>query len=402
MAVARQGTHHVHGLDLAPIADLAVVGTFAGPADAERRGRLVRWLDDEIARRRAAPDNEAVPILIVIDDLGGPARAHDPVRDAAIHDRFGRIWADGPAVGVTVAVSVRRAADLLPAMAATVGTVLLHRTADQGEALRFNVKAALGEFPAGRAGRASDGAHVHVIRDGASIAAGVAAFAGPQPPGAPHDVGELTAVVPFDHADVGVVLANQVAHLTVAIADRDLRGHALVLHHGEHALVIGPPRSGRTNTLAAIYRAAGGAAIVVGDGPLARQCGVVPSMPAVLDSAIQGRGATLVLVDDATDVEDPTGALAALVTAPPPGVHVVAAVRPDRLRGAYGHWATEIRVSRRGILLRPDPMDADLLGGQLPARLALPALPGRGVVMGDAVMEIVQVVLADEAAQSTS
>ncbi|MEM7140607.1 MAG: FtsK/SpoIIIE domain-containing protein [Actinomycetota bacterium] len=402
LAAARVDRVHLHAIDLAgdlaPLAGLEAAGTVAGPVEGVRRARLLRWLDDEVARRRGDPDADAPRLLVLVDDLGGLARAHDPVREPEIHDRFARIWSDGPGVGVTVAASVRRGADLPPALAASVDTVLLHRSADPGDAMRFGQRASLADLPPGRAVRAGDGRHVQVALDALTIAEAVDAFGGAAPERPPHDVGELPAEIGVSHPAVGLSVLDDAVTVTIAVGDRDLTGQPLRLFDGEHALVIGPARSGRTNTLAAMHRAAGDAAIVVGDGALARRCGVIPTMPATLDTAIQGRGATLVLVDDATDVDDPTGALAALVVAPPPGVHVVAAVRPDRLRGAYGHWVTEIRASRKGVLLRPDPMDADLLGAQLPPRLTLPPHPGRGVIVDDA-MEVVQVVRVD---QSTS
>ena len=77
---------------------------------------------------------------------------------------------------------------------------------------------------------------------------------------------------------------------------------------------------------------------------------------------------------------------------------MIAAVRPDRLRAAYGHWVSEIRASRVGILLRPEPMDGDLLGASLPPRLALPPVPGRGVAVVDGEIDVVQVVSADQSA----
>lgn len=398
LSVARGGAHHIHAIDLASGAlsvldRLAAVGTVVAPADADRRVRLVRWLDDELSRRRGAPAPTDPPVLVVIDDFGGLARAHDPVRDPAIHERLHRVWADGPAVGITMAVSLRRAADLPADLAATAATVLFHRCADPGDGLRFAVAQPLADLPAGRAVRAADGASLQVVVDGDDLAVAVeSAAAAPPPPGDPFRAGILPSEIAVTHPDVGIELTPVRTTVTVAIADGDLRGHPLALHARQHVLVIGPARSGRTTTLAAIAHAAGDAAIVVGDGELARRTGSVPTTPAALDSALQGRGAALVLVDDATDVVDDGGALARLIDRAPVGFHVVAAVRPDRLRAAYGHWVSELRASRTGFLLRPDPVDGDLLGVSLPVRLTLAGLPGRGIAVCDAVTEVVQVV----------
>jgi len=207
-------------------------------------------------------------------------------------------------------------------------------------------------------------------------------------------VGELATEIPWVDADPGVDLSIRGASLRFAVADRDLAPAVLRLHPGEHALVLGPARSGRTMALATIARAAGRHAVVVGD-ELARRSGVAATGPAAIVAAIVDRGPTLLLVDDALEVEDPRGELSRLILNPPRGFHVVASARPDRYRSAYGHWSAEIKGSRAGLLLRPDPLDGDLLGHPLPGRLDLPPVPGRGILIADAAAEVVQVVMPD-------
>ena len=104
---------------LSPLLGLPHVGSVIGPTDADRRTRLLRLLDEEIVARRSGVVAAAPEIVLVIDDLAGLSRAHDPVRDHEPHDRLSRIWSDGPTVGVRVAASVTRAADLGPDQAAT-------------------------------------------------------------------------------------------------------------------------------------------------------------------------------------------------------------------------------------------------------------------------------------------
>ncbi len=393
---------HLHVVDLDrgsldPLAGLPGAGTIVGPAERTRRGRLLRWLDDEVTRRRALPSNGAAGprLLVVIDDLGGLARAHDPVREAVVHERLARVWADGPGVGVTMAVSVRRSVDLPPALMATAGTVLVHRVADQSDALRFGVTTATERLPPGRAVRAGDGALVQVIDDAGALTEAVAARAqGPVSEPTPHDVGELGADITPEEVVPTVAVDASGAELRVAVGDRDLTLATLRLHPGEHALVLGPPRSGRTTTLVTMALAAGDAAVVVGE-ELARRAGVPAVAPAMLAATLAGRGPTLVLVDDATEVDDPDGVLARVAGGSVPGVHLVLATRPDRYRSAYGHWGSEIRSSRLGLLLRPEPLDGDLLGMPFPARLDLPPLPGRGMLVADGRAEVVQVVRSD-------
>ena len=100
----------------------------------------------------------------------------------------------------------------------------------------------------------------------------------------------------------------------------------------------------------------------------------------------------MLLVDDADLLDDADGALAALLARPMPGLHVVAAGRPDALRTLYGHWTATVRRSRTGLLLRPDvDLDGDLLGVVLPRRSPVAPGPGRGHLCLDGEAQLVQV-----------
>ena len=315
---------HLYGIDLDSgllilLERLAHAGAVIAPSDHDRRSRLLRHLDDEVAARRAGAGRRVDTVLIV-DDLAGLARAHDPVRDIEPHERFTRIWSDGPAVGVHVAVSLGRAGDLSPDLAASAGVVLVHATSDSGDALRFGLRKSAAQLPPGRALRADDGLEVHVARPAAGdleAAAAALAAASPPPLHAPPQVGSLPARVLL--ADLEADACSHAGRIEIrfAVNDRTLEAAGLVLHDGEHALVLGPPRTGRTSTLAAIgeaARSAGAAVVVVGDdgSDLAGLLDVEPK-PAdeVADEAPDGSRRVL-LVDDAERTADPDGRLATL------------------------------------------------------------------------------------------
>ncbi len=104
--------------------------------------------------------------------------------------------------------------------------------------------------------------------------------------------------------------------------------------------------------------------------------------------------ATAVLIDDAEGFDDADGAIAGLLSARRPHLHVVAAARADSLRSLYGHWTTDVRRSKVGLLLRPDvDLDGDLLGAGLPRRAPVPLTAGRGYLVHNGESEIVQVAL---------
>ena len=431
---------HLYGIDLdggrlAVLSGLPHAGTVVSPADRERRVRLLRHLDSEVAARRARCGDDsgdgdklgsspgpsggdspgAAPpgagpgsdpeIVVLIDGLAGLARAHDPVRDGEPHRWLERIWGDGPAVGLRVAVSVGRAADLPGDMAASAGVVLVHATGDPGDGSRFGLRADTSGLGPGRAIRVSDRREVQVARfaggdEAAAVQALAAAAPAPGPARAPTAIGSLPAVVSAAGLPVSAEKSHNRIALRFALGDLGLAPVGFALHDGEHALVLGPPGSGRTSALAAIGAAAGPRTVVVADEPtdLCRRLGVAPVPAADLERL--GSVRRVLLVDDADRVADPDGALGRIAADAATRSHIVAAVRADRLRSAYGGWLSELRASRAGVLFRPGPVDGDLLGATLPARLDLPAVAGRGVVVSAGTAAVAQIALVDSPAEA--
>jgi S-DNA-T family DNA segregation ATPase FtsK/SpoIIIE len=113
---------------------------------------------------------------------------------------------------------------------------------------------------------------------------------------------------------------------------------------------------------------------------------------ALVDAVMVSSVPTLVLVDDAEGVDDPTGSLQRLVDQAPASTRIVLAGRPDTLRALYGHWTQSVRRSKAGVLLVPDrDMDGELLGAQLPRRIHVAMGPGRGFLVADGHVDLVQI-----------
>ncbi len=399
---------HLYGIDLdagtlSALGGLPHVGAVVAPTEGDRRTRLMRLLDDEVAARRAASGSgRAAEVVLLVDDLAGLARAHDPVREPEPHDRFARIWGDGPAVGVRVAVTIGRAADLPPDLAASVGVVLVHATSDPGDGLRFGLKQSTAHLTAGRAVATGDGLEVHVARpvDG-DLAAAAAALAAEAAPAVrePARVGSLPQLVAAEDLPVGAELEDRCVNVRFAMSDLRLEPAGFTLHDGEHALVLGPARTGRTSALASIGAAALSAGVqvmVVADRPGALSAVLgIESVPAdSLDEASADGVRRLLLVDDADRMDDPAGRLAGVAAVGAGRSHLVVATTADRFRSCYGSWLHELRSCRTGVLFRPGPLDADLLGATVPARLAPPPIPGRCLVIAEGAAEVMQVALA--------
>ncbi len=178
----------------------------------------------------------------------------------------------------------------------------------------------------------------------------------------------------------------------VGVGDRDLAPVGFHLHEGDHVLIAGPARSGRTTALMSIgslAAAAGFEAVVLGrpGSPLRELDALVVESPAELAAKAEGRRA-LVLIDDAERVDHP--AITDLLHRE--GTNVIAAGRAGALRGMYQHWTRDVRRCRLGLSLQPQPdVDGELWQMQFPRRGPSFGQPGRGYLVSGGEVEIVQV-----------
>lgn len=406
------GRLHLYAVDcgaggLAPLARLPHTGSVLAAADRERHRRLVRWLLGELERRRARPAAErdrAPAVVVLVDGAGALLAGHDPHDALELAAGLERLAADGPDVGIALALTAHRPGAVPAAIAAAVARRWVHALADPAEHLAAGLAATLGPLPPGRFVDAATGlaAQVAVPAGGwdAAVDACAAAWAG-HPRTAPP-VGTLPRVVPWTSVGAAASLGARPWVVPVGVADDDLRPAALRLWEGDHVLVAGPARSGRSTALAVVAHAvvaAGGRALVVvgsrqvrGSGA-ALPAGAEPVEPGGLAAALAGEARpTVVLVDDADLLDDDGGVLAGLVATAPDGVNVVAAARADAVRSRYDHWLRAVRRSRLGLLLQPDlDLDGDLLGTSLPRRLGVAPAPGRGFLVVDGEAVLVQV-----------
>jgi S-DNA-T family DNA segregation ATPase FtsK/SpoIIIE len=190
----------------------------------------------------------------------------------------------------------------------------------------------------------------------------------------------------------------------VGIGDERLEPVGFELYEGDHALVAGSPRSGKTAVLllfAALVARAHPEYTVIGVAvrpsklrecaSLARIVTAAGELPGLVEELKEGGGPRLLLIDDAEMVPDEARALSSLFADAPSGLHAVVAGRPDGLR-SLGHWSAGVRRSRAGLLLQPDVQaDGALLGVTLPRRPAPPARPGCGYLVQAGGFELVQV-----------
>jgi S-DNA-T family DNA segregation ATPase FtsK/SpoIIIE len=202
--------------------------------------------------------------------------------------------------------------------------------------------------------------------------------------------------------------------LPLAIDDHNLSVAGWSLYPGEHALIAGPARSGRTNALLAIAQVCATLhprlalhAVAMRRSRLADLPGLrgrattAQSMAELLSTLNAAVGPALLLVDDADAVDDPTRALSELIADPDGRVHVIAAGRADALR-SLGHWSAGVRGSRNGLLLAPDlNLDGALFGVALPRRPEPPGRPGCGYLVRAGAFGLAQTALGDPQPEGT-
>ena len=407
------------------------VGARIGGNEPERLDRLGRVLTDMIEARRAGSSQAARPhVVVCIDDWAAVRAANDDVLGTAL-ERWYRIFADGPAVGVSAVITADRAQAVPGSALAAFATRFAFRLNDPLDDAMLGIGRS--SPPRCHSGRAID------LRDGSLVQFAeidldkpplpatqwrpVSAHGQPQPIELlaqsirAHTVWELAAdqqATERHHQRPPTVTHG--LKLTIGIGDTDLGLVGWNLQQGEHLLVTGPSGSGKTNALAVIAVAARSAkpniSIVVCAGDRSALSATLQSLDvthvAVFDPAdiagihaahtVAGPG-TLVLVDDAEMCDDTAGSLSRFITVRHRDVWIVAAGRADAFRSSYGHWTVPLRRSRKGLALRPHlEQDGELWATQLPrrqvrggGRAAVSMPPGRGYLVDDGRTELVQI-----------
>ncbi|MPY93895.1 MAG: hypothetical protein GEV08_12770, partial [Acidimicrobiia bacterium] len=402
---------HVYGVDgggggLDALEGLPHTGAVLRLGDSERLARLLERLGAELEARRApsaAGASSARPmVVLVVDGLASLAAELDQPGSLALSELFQRWFLDGPQLGLLTLASADRPGSVRHQLAAATAQRLVLELADPLDARALGIAATGG--PPGRGVELASGHAVQVAVAAPAAIEAVARRLAARPggaPGAAPPVGRLPDRVGLAGLLGAGAVGERPWRIPVGVGAHRLETACLELHGGEHALIAGPARSGRTTALvtiaAALHALRGGAEVVavlprpsaLGDAPLDRV--LRPDELDLLTALVPARP-LVVLVDDAELVEDPNGALERLVASRDELVSVIAAGRADALRSSYGPWLRLVRQSRAGLLLVPDAdLDGDLLSIRLPRRHAARLYAGRGYLVQAGDAELVQV-----------
>ena len=407
-ARADTGARHLYVIDaagghadLVALAGLTRCGAVVAVHERERLSRLLHRLD-AVTRGTAPP----TPMLLLVDGLD---RLRTALDDAATMDEFEALerLLSAPSADLLIVATTRRASALPSATVAAFPQRWLMHLADDHDAAHLGVSRAdlvTAAIP-GRVLIAALGLHGQLAALRQSHPADeVGATARTNPP--PMPIRCLPAVV--DAAQLPAATRDDDAiALPLGLAFTSDSPISIEVPRGEHVLVIGPSRSGKTTALirvASAWRNIHPAGRVVVVQPCARHRPAARQLAALADRVIaetdgiaeaieagSESSPTLLVVDDAELTDDTSGALAALIHRRRSGLLVVAAAKPDALRQAYGHWTGTVRRSRLGIVAAAGgELDGDLLGVMAPRRLPVAARAGLVWLIDNGTMTLCQ------------
>ena len=363
----------------------------------------------QLDRRRAAPGPHRRTVVLV-DGLAALKDEYDDFEGLKLLEGLYRAYSDGPEVGLWCVATTTRAKAVPSAIDEVTTQKWLFRLADQYDYAAAGVPAKFA--PAAVAGRcviAETRLQAHVATPSTSLAEAVTLVAGRwgSVPAKPTVVGQLPESVSVAELGVSARVGGEPWQLPVGMRESDLAPAVLESYEGEHLLVAGPARSGKSTLLLAIAEtlragaAADGVPLAVwglggrrsplADAGLDRCVVGDDGLAALLASARVHSGRLVLLVDDAEQFDDADHAIAGLIGARTVDLKVVAAGRSDDLRSLYSHWTRTVRKSRAGVLLQPNvDYDGELLGVTLPRRSPVAMTVGRGYLASGGTVELLQ------------
>jgi S-DNA-T family DNA segregation ATPase FtsK/SpoIIIE len=409
-AMTRPEQLHMYVLDfgageLRALGNLPHVGALIGAAEHERQRRLLHRLRGELGHRRGldpATRAAAPRIVLLLDGYAGFLSEHDDLSGDAQREALARVWADGPELGIHCAITADRLGAVPTALASLAQQRLAFQLADVADYAQFGLPRR--SIPAFVPGRAVIGGTAQVIQVARGTVPSGDASAAPPLDGGPPPVGVLPESLPVSALLGAGRDQREPLFVPLGIGDDSLEPAGFELYEGDHALISGPPRTGRTTALLVVaevvsrlYPELQLIGVATRRSAL-RDCGalarVVSTPTELADLATELRASqktTVLLIDDADTVDDPARALSDLFAAPLSNLHAVVAGRNDALR-SLGHWSVGVRRSRTGLLLQPElQVDGTLLGVTLPRRPAPPVRPGCGFRIDPGGFELMQV-----------
>ncbi len=407
--------------DLAPLADLphtvAYVG--AGSGAREQQQRLLRHLHTELEERRATPGPHH-PFVLLLDGLGSVKEEFQDMEGMDLFEGFLRFYADGPEVNMWCCAATARIKAIPAAVEDVTTQRWVFRLADRYDYSGAGLKTM--DAPPAVPGRCVDATtrlQTHVATPDCTMPQAVEHIIERWPQADMKDaiVGSLPSMVTL--AEVGAIgsVKHEPWRLPVGVRSSDLGPATLEVYEGEHILIAGPARSGKSTALLTLAESARAAAeasdlemavwgicgrrSLLVDADLDQLAVGADDIPGLVSQARVHQGRLLLLIDDAEGVDDTNEVISGLIGAKLPNLHIAAAGRADDLKSMFGHWTKVIRKSRCGLLLVPSvDFDGDLLGANIPRRAPVAMTTGRGYAVVSGSADLTQTAVPSDAPTS--
>ena len=366
--------------------------------DRERLTRLLATLDCDRASRKSRPASSSADSMVLMIDGVGALRAE--LESSDLFEQLAQLdalIAEGQSVGIAVVLTTTQPGAVPSGMLSQMAQRWVFHLADPGDASALGLRAlTLAEAVPGRFVDVRTRCEAQLVAVDELTFEGLAS----RPiRAATRALGSLPTHV--DLAELpATVKSGCDLELLIGMSYSSLQPSVMAVPSGEHLLVVGPYRSGRSATLHTVCSAWqqahpwGWVASLPPRRSSAREGHVFETVDAML-AALPAGGDALLVIDDAELVNDEHGDLAELVSSRREGVTVAAAARPDALRSAYGHWTNAVRRSRLGLVMAAcSDLDGDLLNAVLPRRLPIAARPGLAWMVADGDQTLVQIARA--------
>ena len=357
--------------------------------ERERLMRTINRLGAEVGRRVAGPETQSPPIVVLIDGLDSVRTSLDDLDTAKELEMLDTVIALGAPHDVVVVATLDRAAAVSTALLARFTQRWVFHLTDPIDAVTLGVPAAVVPGPApGRIVVADGGFDAQLMFGPLPLPACAVGVA-------PPPVECLASSIDAACLPPGGCRGDDTL-LPLGLHFGDGRVCTIDVPDGEHLLIVGPPRSGRSTTLQRLvaawrdahpggwWRVVAPRRTAVGDAHRPR------SLAEIIDD-VPSDGRALIAIDDAELVDDAGGRLAAMTASHRHGLLIIATGKPDSLRQSYGHWTGVVRRSRLGIVATASSdLDGDLLGAMLPRRTPIAARPGLVWLVSDGQVCLVQ------------
>jgi DNA segregation ATPase FtsK/SpoIIIE, S-DNA-T family len=366
-------------------------GGTAGLEDLAQVARLLRVLMRELEGRRSRHSllNESPPtILLVIDNLGALRQGlqDDPQYEGTLGllDALAR---DGSSLGINIVATATAERGVGSALLTAMPQRLVFRLADTAAFLSFGIRPRdVPDLSAGRCllARPSGAIEIQIGLTADSDFAAVRNKWSNEPvTRRPLPVPVIRSQINrHDLRDLPVDAVSSVRSFAVPIGVDLTSGclRQLAIAPGEHTLLLGPPRSGKSSLARVIVDALSSSSApprisILSPRPSPLR-NVEPTAAWVVTNLedletwerviTENGGRRVVVIDDADRLSTPI--LERLATRVDDDLSLVVIARTEAMRG-FGFWAKPLAASRNGIILKPKSGDGECLRTTFPSRL---------------------------------